>query len=81
VAQLFPRFVEEDEVGHLTSPVTEKELLEVLHTFQKGKSPGPDGWPIEFYLGCFDILGSDLLWVIEESRVKVIYTTQSMLLS
>jgi hypothetical protein len=70
VAQLFPRFVEEDEVGSLTTPVTEKELIEVLHSFQKGKSPGPDGWPIEFYLGCFDILGSDLLKVIEESRVR-----------
>jgi hypothetical protein len=70
VAQLFPRFVEEDAVGHLTSLVTEKELIEVLHTFQKGKSPGPDGWPIEFYLGCFDVLGPDLLRVIKESRVK-----------
>jgi hypothetical protein len=40
----------------------------VLHSFQKGKSLGPDGWPIEFYLGCFDILGTDLLKVVEESR-------------
>jgi len=70
VAQLFPRFVEEEEVGSLTTPITEKELLEVLHTFQKGKSPGPDGWPIEFYLGCFDIIGSYVLRVIEESRVR-----------
>jgi len=66
VAQLFPHFVEEDEVGSLMTHVTNKELIEVFHSFQKGKSSGPDGWPIEFYLGCFDILGSDLLKVIEE---------------
>jgi hypothetical protein len=56
VARLFPRFVREDEVGPLMAPVSEKELLEVLHSFQKGKILGLDGWPIEFYLGCFDVL-------------------------
>jgi len=66
--QIFPSFVEEEVVGQLMRLVTQKEMLEVLHTFQKGKSPSPDGWPIEFYLGCIDILGTDLLWVIEESR-------------
>ena len=45
-----------------------EELKETLHSFQKDKSPGPDGWPIEFYLGFFDILGEDLLEVVEESR-------------
>jgi hypothetical protein len=70
VARLFPRFLEEDEVEPLTAPVSERELLEVLQSFQRGKSPGPDGWPIEFYLGCLDILGSDLLKVVEESRER-----------
>jgi hypothetical protein len=50
--------------------VSEKELLEVLQSFQKGKSPGPDGWPIEFYLGFYDLLGSDILKVVEESRIN-----------
>jgi hypothetical protein len=69
-SQLLPIFVDVNEAGHLTRLVTEKELIEVLHTFQKGKILSPDGWPIEFYLGCFDVLGPDLLRVIEESRVK-----------
>jgi hypothetical protein len=47
--------------------VSEAELLAVMNTFQKGKSPGPDGWPIEFYLGFFDLLGKDILSVVEES--------------
>ena len=48
--------------------VQEKELLEFIHSFQKDKSPGPDGWMIEFYLGCFDTLGLDLLQVVNESK-------------
>jgi hypothetical protein len=51
VAQYFPSFVEEEENRFLMEEVTEKELLEVLHSFQKDKSPGLDGWTIEFFLG------------------------------
>jgi len=44
------------------------KLLAVMNSFQKGKSPGPYGWSIEFYLGIFDLLGKDILKVVEESR-------------
>jgi hypothetical protein len=40
VAQFFPRFVEEEDNRLLMEEVTEKELLEVLHSFQKDKIPG-----------------------------------------
>lgn len=50
IAELFPKFVEEEDNGDLMAEVMEGELLEILHSFQKDKSPGPDGWPIEFYL-------------------------------
>ena len=49
-AQLFPRFVEEDDNLSLMEEVTKGELKEVLQSFQKDKSPGPDGWTIEFFL-------------------------------
>jgi hypothetical protein len=39
-----------------------------MKSFQKGKSPGPDGWSIEFFLGFFDLLGNDILKVVEEYR-------------
>jgi hypothetical protein len=48
--------------------VTEDKLKVVLHIFQKSKIPGPDGWTIEFFLNFFDILGKDLLSVVEENR-------------
>jgi hypothetical protein len=70
VAQYFPRFVEEEENHYLMEEVTEKELLEVLHSFQKDKSPGPDGWTIEFFLGCYEIIGTDLLKMVEDTRIS-----------
>ena len=45
-----------------------KELFKVLHSFQKDKSLGPNGWKIEFFLGCFEILGTDLRLVVNESK-------------
>ena len=46
------------------------EIHIVLHKFAKDKSLGPDGWTIEFFLAFFDILGKDLLEVVEFSRKK-----------
>lgn len=48
--------------------VTEEELKETLRSFQKDKSPGLNGWSIEFYLGLYEVIGNDLLKVVEESR-------------
>jgi hypothetical protein len=41
-----------------------------LCSFQKDKSPSPDGFTVEFYLGYFDILGNDLLRVVEYSMTS-----------
>jgi hypothetical protein len=57
----FPRFVGEDENKSLIEEVTEEELKEVLHNFQKDKIPGPDGWTIEFFIGLYELIGSDIL--------------------
>eukprot|EP00253_Pinus_taeda_P033720 PITA_33720 len=68
VENQFPRFVNEDDSEDLMAPVTMGELESTLKWFKKDKSPGPDGWTIEFYLAFFDLLGQDLLRVVEESR-------------
>lgn len=46
-----------------------EELEGTLKWFKKDKSPGLDGWPMEFYLDFLELLGEDLLAVIEESRI------------
>jgi hypothetical protein len=64
----FPRFVEEEDNLDLMEAVKEEELKEVLHSFQKDKILGPDGWSMDFFVGLYDLIGQDILKVIEESR-------------
>lgn len=47
----------------LTQDFTLLELDNCLKHFKKGKSPGQDGLPLEFYLTFWDILAHDLLTV------------------
>eukprot|EP00253_Pinus_taeda_P015017 PITA_15017 len=70
VAGHFPIFVNEDKAEELYAPVTTGELESTLKWFKKDKSPGSDGWTIEFYLAFYDILGQDLLKVVEECRIS-----------
>ena len=44
--------------------------MEVLHSFQKDKILGLDGWPIELYLRFNDLIGGDILNFVEESRLE-----------
>ena len=57
VAGHFPRFVNEDEVEELYALVTFGEFEGMLKWFKNDKSPGPDGYTIEFYLAFYEILG------------------------
>jgi hypothetical protein len=45
-------------------------LREVLSLFKKDKSPGPNGWKIEFFTFFFDLVGDNLLEMVKESRKK-----------
>lgn len=52
--------------GLLTQDFTLLELHKSILSFKKGKSPGEDGLPVEFYLTFWDILAPDLLTVFSE---------------
>lgn len=68
IAELFPRYVDQEDSEEIQKEVTLDELEATLKWFKKDKSPGPDGWTIEFYIAFFDILGHDLLNIVEDSR-------------
>eukprot|EP00253_Pinus_taeda_P003262 PITA_03262 len=68
LAEKFPRFVLQDESEDLIKEVSREELESTIKWFKKDRSPGPDGWTIEFYIAFLDILGIDLLNIIEQSR-------------
>jgi hypothetical protein len=44
-------------------------LWEVLNSFAKDKSLGLGGWTVEFFIHCFDLVGDDLLALVEDSRL------------
>jgi hypothetical protein len=46
------------------------ELWKVLKSFAKDKSPGPDGWTVEFLIHFFDLIGDDLLELVEDSIIR-----------
>jgi hypothetical protein len=56
VAGLFTRLINEEEASDLYKPVTLEELKMVLSLFKKDKSPGPDGWTVEFFIHFFDLV-------------------------
>ena len=66
----FPSFVEEENNQNIFAEVPKTELRDTMKRVQKYKILGPDGWTIKFYLGFFDLIGGDILKVIEESRLN-----------
>ena len=46
------------------------EVEVVIHDFASAKSLGPDRWSVEFYLGFFYLVGSELLAAVEQYRQK-----------
>lgn len=55
IAQNFSRFVDEEAGLDLTKEVSMGALEATLKWLKKDKSPGPDGWTVEFYYAFFDI--------------------------
>ena len=68
-ASLYDRFVKNEDTMLLEHPCTKSKLWEVLNSFTKDKSLGPDGWTVEFFIHCFDLVGDDLLALVDDSRL------------
>ena len=69
-AGYFPTSVSLEDNLDLMKPVTLQEIQHILSISKNDKSLGPDGIPLEVYRCLFDLLGEDLLRVIEISRVS-----------
>jgi hypothetical protein len=69
-ASLFTSYVTASEAADLYNPVTLTEIKNILSLLKKEKSLGPDGWTTEFFSHFFDLVGSDLLLMVEDARIK-----------
>ena len=64
----FHTAITDEENVDLMIHVTLVEIQSVLSLSKNDKSPGPDGILVEVYMALFDVLGLDLLWVVDDSR-------------
>jgi hypothetical protein len=70
VANLFPLLIIVEDSNLLDIPCTLQEVWDVLKSFEKDKILGPDGWTIEFFLHLFELVGDELLELVEDSRLR-----------
>lgn len=70
VLKNMPLYFKEKDQALVGGLVSMAEVERSLKAYAKDKSPGPDGWTIEFYLQFFDFLGGELVASIEDARVS-----------
>ena len=66
----FPTSISVDDNCDLMKPITLQDIQFILYSSKNDKILGPNGIPVEVYRCLFDVLGEDLLRVIELSRIS-----------
>jgi mannosylglycoprotein endo-beta-mannosidase len=56
---------DEDRV-EMDKPFTEEEIRGVIDQMEKNKAAGPDGFPIEFYQSCWEIIKQYLMQIFDD---------------
>ena len=64
-----PQLNEEENII-LTSAFTEKEVFDAVSQMEHNKSPGPDGFPAEFYQKCWPIIKNDLMDMFKQLQLN-----------
>lgn len=50
-----------EQAQQLTFKASDKEIYDTLKSMKRNKSPGPDGFNVNFFLAAWDIVGRDFL--------------------
>eukprot|EP01018_Ginkgo_biloba_P025672 Gb_11085 [translate_table: standard] len=65
---VIPNLISKEGNLFLTKPITMEELENTIAGMKEDKSPGPDGFQVNFFKVAWDIINEDLLRCCEESR-------------
>ena len=68
--QHIPPLVNNEQNQSLTKPITMKEVEATVKKMTEGTSQGPNGFTIEFFHHCYNMLKEEVLDLVEESHQK-----------
>ena len=61
-----PSLVTTEECSLITAIPTRDEIKRTVFSMSKNRAPGPDGFPADFYISCWEIVGMDVVEAIME---------------
>lgn len=53
------------QASMLTAPISDLEVYRVLKSMKRNKSPGPDGFNVNFFIHCWDSIGEDFTKAVQ----------------
>eukprot|EP00253_Pinus_taeda_P002158 PITA_02158 len=65
-----PRLGTREDNFNLNRPVTKEEVSEVIKEMQNGKAPSPNGFNVDFFKTCWNIVKHDILKVVQGSKLN-----------
>eukprot|EP00253_Pinus_taeda_P009181 PITA_09181 len=68
ITKNIPKMVSREDNFKLNKPVIEDEVNDVIKDMENSKAPGPDGFNVDFFKACWNIVKQDILNAVEDSR-------------
>ena len=68
ITRNIPRILSREDNVNLYRTVMKEKVSGVLKEMKNGKAPGPDGFNVDFFKACWNIVKQDILQVVEDSR-------------
>jgi hypothetical protein len=68
ITQHIPRLVTNEQNINLNKPIAKEEIGQVVQEMPNGKAPGSDGFTMEFFKVCWEVVKHDVYRVVEGSR-------------
>ena len=68
ITKHIPRLVTEEQNNNLNKPIAKEENDQVIQEMPNGKAPGPDGFTVELFKACWEVVKHDVYRVGGDSR-------------
>lgn len=62
-----PKLVTPEHNAMLMRPIEREEVEEAILQMEKGKAPRPDGFTVDFFQQCWDLVKEEVWEIVEES--------------